>query len=163
MNRRRPKSTTGPTASEPTPSEHNPKGKPASNARASAPLGWSPRDLLVPYILLAVSLHRAHGYLIEEYLKTIGFFSIELSTLYRTLRQLEKDGLLVSEWEPGATGPARRVYSLTTVGQTWLESWTSTLQLYRGMIDQFFDLYPPQHSAQADPHPDAGEPDTTES
>ncbi len=163
MNRRRSKYTTDPTASEPSPSEDQPQTGSASNARASAPLGWSPRDLLVPYILLAVSLHRAHGYLIEEYLKSMGFFSIELSTLYRTLRQLEKDGLLVSEWEPGATGPARRVYSLTTAGQTWLESWSSALQLYRGMIDQFFDLYPRQHRSQADPDPYADGPDATES
>ncbi len=112
-------------------------GKPQPGAMA----WWSPRDLLVPYILLAVSLQRAHGYLIEEYLKSLGFWSVEMSTLYRTLRQLEKEGLLLSTWEPGPTGPARRVYSLTDTGRLWLEHWTSTLGMYRNMIDQFFDLY----------------------
>src|SRR5438094_1834767 len=85
------------------------------------PTGWSPRDILIPYVLLAVSLQRAHGYLIEDYLRRAGFFSLEMSTLYRTLRQLEKDGLLHSTWEPGPTGPARRVYSLTDVGHSWLD------------------------------------------
>src|SRR5207253_5542757 len=86
-------------------------------ATSPPPTGWSPRDILIPYVLLAVSLQRAHGYLIEEYLRSSGFFSLEMSTLYRTLRQLEKDGLLHSSWEPGPTGPARRVYSLTDIGR----------------------------------------------
>jgi PadR family transcriptional regulator PadR len=97
--------------------------------------------MLIPYVLLAVSLQRAHGYLIEEYLRGAGFFSLEMSTLYRTLRQLEKDGLLRSNWEPGPTGPARRVYSLTDVGRTWLDQWANTLGIYRRMLDQFFGLY----------------------
>ncbi len=97
--------------------------------------------MLIPYVLVAVSLQRAHGYLIEEYLKSLGFFGIEMSTLYRTLRQLEKDGLLLSAWEPGPTGPARRVYTMTEAGRTWLDSWAGALELYRGMIDRFFGLY----------------------
>jgi poly-beta-hydroxybutyrate-responsive repressor len=91
--------------------------------------------------LLAVSLQRAHGYLIEEYLRSVGFFGLEMSTLYRTLRQLEKDGLLCSAWEPGPTGPARRVYSLTDVGRSWLDQWADSLGAYRRMLDQFFGLY----------------------
>ncbi len=97
--------------------------------------------MLIPYVLLAVSLQRAHGYLIEEYLKSLGFFGLEMSTLYRTLRQLEKDGLLCSAWEPGPTGPARRVYSLTDAGHAWLDTWAGALEAYRGMIDRFFGLY----------------------
>jgi PadR family transcriptional regulator len=102
---------------------------------------WSPRDMLIPYVLLGISLQRAHGYLLEEYLRGIGFVELEVSTLYRTLRQLEKDGLLSSEWEPGPSGPARRIYSLTDVGYTWLDSWAASLELYRGMIDRFFATY----------------------
>jgi PadR family transcriptional regulator len=118
---------------------------PGGSASASPPTGWTPRDILVPYVLLAVSLQRAHGYLIEEYLRSVGFFSIEMSTLYRTLRQLEKDGLLMSDWEPGPTGPARRVYTLTDVGRTWLDQWAHTLDAYRRMLDQFFGLYAGQN------------------
>ena len=45
-----------------------------------------------------------------------------MSTLYRTLRQMEKDGFLESTWEPGPTGPARRVYTITDAGHDWLDS-----------------------------------------
>ena len=97
--------------------------------------------MLIPYVLLAVSLQRAHGYLIEEYLKGLGFFSLEMSTLYRTLRQLEKDGLLLSTWEAGPAGPARRVYTLSDAGRAWLDSGAVALEGYRAMIDRFFGLY----------------------
>jgi PadR family transcriptional regulator PadR len=116
-----------------------PYRRPESNGAGG--VGWSPRDMLVPYLLLAVSLQRAHGYLIEEYINGSGFFRVDASTLYRTLRQLEKDGLLSSDWEPGPSGPARRVYSLTDAGRSWLDAWSATLEAYRGMLDNFFSLY----------------------
>ena len=141
-------------------------GAPApGSARADPAAGWAPRDMLIPYVLLAVSLQRAHGYLIQESLKNVGFFGVELSTLYRTLRQLEKEGLLLSSWEPGPTGPARRVYSLTDAGAAWLQSWSFALEAYRAMIDRFFGLYTPVGvggaPAEAAPAPDT-EPDTEE-
>jgi PadR family transcriptional regulator PadR len=103
--------------------------------------GWPPRDFLAPFVLLAVSLQRAHGYVIEDYLRALGVFGITMSTLYRTHRQMEKDGFLESTWEPGPTGPARRVYTITDAGHAWLESSAMMLNAYRETIDRFFGLY----------------------
>ena len=103
--------------------------------------GWPPRDILPPFVLLAVSLQRAHGYVIEDYLRALGLFGITMSTLYRTLRQMEKDGFLESTWEPGPTGPARRVYTITDAGHVWLDSSATMLNTYRETIDRFFGLY----------------------
>jgi PadR family transcriptional regulator PadR len=103
--------------------------------------GWPPRDILAPFVLLAVSLQRAHGYVIEDYLRALGLFGITMSTLYRTLRQMEKDGFLESTWEPGPTGPARRVYTITDAGHAWLDSSAAMLNAYRETIDRFFGLY----------------------
>jgi poly-beta-hydroxybutyrate-responsive repressor len=116
-----------------------PYRRPTANAESG--VEWSPRDMLMPYVLLAVSLQRAHGYMIEEYLRNLGLFRIDTSTLYRTLRQMEKDGLLTSKWESGESGPARRVYTVTDAGLAWLDAWSATLEAYRGMIDNFFSLY----------------------
>jgi PadR family transcriptional regulator len=96
----------------------------------------------VPYILLALSMQRAHGYFIEQYLRSLGLVRVEMSTLYRTLRQLERDGLVLSTWEPGPDGPARRVYSLTDAGRWWLDSSAAALAGYRALIDRFFGSYP---------------------
>lgn len=103
--------------------------------------GWPPRDFLAPFVLLAVSLQRSHGYVIEDYLRALGLFGITMSTLYRTLRQMEKDGYLESTWEPGPTGPARRVYTITDAGHSWLDSSAAMLNVYRETINRFFGLY----------------------
>ncbi len=116
-------------------------------------LGWPPRDLFAPFVLLAVSMQRAHGYVIEDYLRALGLFGITMSTLYRTLRQMEKDGFLESTWEPGPTGPARRVYTITDAGHAWLDSSATMLNAYRQTIDRFFGLYGGGQGA-ARPQPD---------
>ena len=66
---------------------------------------------------------------------------------YRTLRQLEKDGLLLSTWEAGPAGPARRVYTLSDAGRAWLDTGALALEGYRAMIDRFFGLYGGQDGA----------------
>jgi len=53
--------------------------------------------------------------------------AIELAALYRTLRQLEENGCVTSEWEAEGSGPARRVYALTARGEEHLEEWIVVL------------------------------------
>ena len=52
---------------------------------------------------------------------------IEAAALYRTLRQLEKNGFVRSEWDSGHGGPARRLYMLTAPGEKHLEEWLAVL------------------------------------
>lgn len=52
---------------------------------------------------------------------------VERAALYRTLRQLEANGNVVSEWETGRAGPARRLYRLTPEGERHLEEWATVL------------------------------------
>ena len=128
-----------------TPSSR-PRAKRTEGAKASggegAP-GWSPRDLLVPYVLLAISAQKAHGYFIEQYLRSMGLAQVEMTRIYRTLRQLEQQGLVTSAWEAGPDGPARRVYTLTDAGTTWLRGGAAMLEGYRTAIDAFFGRYQP--------------------
>ena len=102
---------------------------------------WAPRNLLVPYLLLALSFYRAHGYLLQQWLRALGFFGVDLTTLYRTLRQMERQGLVSSAWDTEAQGPARRVYTLTEAGRLVLESWAGALGQYRAMLERFARMY----------------------
>ena len=52
---------------------------------------------------------------------------IERAALYRTLRALEGNGNVVSEWETDGGGPARRVYKLTRQGEEHLKEWAVVL------------------------------------
>ncbi len=117
---------------------------PRSRASDTGALGdgpWAPRNLLIPYLLLALSFYRAHGYLLQQYLRMLGFFGVDITTIYRTLRQMEKQGLVDSAWDTEAQGPARRVYSLTPNGHQLLEGWASALGQYREVLDRFSRVY----------------------
>ena len=122
------------------------EGKRAGRPEAEAAQGFGPRDLLVPYVLLAIQARQAHGYLIEQYLRGLGLAQVQLSTLYRTLRQLEQQGLVTSTWEAGPGGPARRTYALTNAGEAWLRAGAAALEAYRSTIDAFFGAYRPSKS-----------------
>jgi DNA-binding PadR family transcriptional regulator len=52
---------------------------------------------------------------------------IEASALYKTLRQLEQNDCVVSKWDVKGSGPARRLYALTSRGKQHLEEWITVL------------------------------------
>ncbi|MFP5228153.1 MAG: PadR family transcriptional regulator [Acidobacteriota bacterium] len=62
---------------------------------------------------------------------------IEKGALYRTLRQLETNGNVKSEWETERGGPARRVYRLTARGEKHLEEWAEVLENLSGSMSRF--------------------------
>ena len=52
---------------------------------------------------------------------------IERAALYRTLRQLELNGHVISEWDVSGSGPARHIYRLTDSGEAHLREWRVVL------------------------------------
>ena len=63
---------------------------------------------------------------LQEYALTDA--EIDRGALYRTLRQLETNGNVVSEWNVEESGPARRVYKLTAKGERHLDEWATVLE-----------------------------------
>ena len=89
-----------------------------------------------------------YGYELMERASAFGFEAMNPGTLYRTLRQMEKDGVVESSWETSRGGPARRMYSITDAGEAYLEFWAKALEQYQRNMDTFFRLYtgrPPLH------------------
>ena len=77
-----------------------------------------PRNWLTPVALVLLREESSYGYeLMERLAADFSFENINAGTLYRSLRQMEKEGLCESEWETSEGGPARRTYSITEVGQ----------------------------------------------
>lgn len=101
-----------------------------------------PRNFLRPCLLLLLRESPAHGYDLLERLRE---FQCERDAggLYRTLRALEHEGLVTSSWEPSYTGPDRRNYALTALGQKHLDSWARTLEETHRMVGSFLQ----RHSA----------------
>ena len=100
-----------------------------------------PRNWLVPVILLSLRDWNSYGYELMERASTFGFDAMNPGTLYRTLRQMEKDGVVESSWETSRGGPARRMYSITDSGKSYLDFWANSLQQYQKTMDTFFRLY----------------------
>ena len=62
---------------------------------------------------------------------------IEAAALYRSLRQLEKNGFVRSEWDSGHGGPARRLYMVTELGEVHLEEWITVLDHMSKSMERF--------------------------
>src|ERR671932_2565238 len=91
-----------------------------------------PRNWLVKVILLSLGEGNSYGYELMERAAAFGFEAMNPGTLYRTLRQMEKEGLCVSKWETSKGGPARRMYSITEAGGAYLDFWGEALEQDRG-------------------------------
>lgn len=101
-----------------------------------------PRTWLTPYLLMLLRTWNAYGYELVRQLTLFGFAAIDPPTVYRALRELERDGYVTSTWDTTATsGPARRVYTITDAGVAALGAWAAALEGYRQMLDRFFQLY----------------------
>jgi PadR family transcriptional regulator PadR len=80
-------------------------------------------------LFLLKKKRRSYGYELaaelQEYALTDA--SIEAAALYKTLRQLERNNCVTSEWDVSGTGPAKRVYCLTPHGEEHLAEWITVL------------------------------------
>jgi len=88
----------------------------------------------------------SYGYELMEKMSAFGLAAMNPGTFYRTLRQMEKDGMVSSNWDTSEGGPARRVYSITDVGETYLNYWAQSLDQYQRMMNTFFRIYTGQPS-----------------
>lgn len=103
--------------------------------------GGLPRNYLRPCLLLLISEQPSHGYDLMERLEHLGLGTTDPGGLYRALRAMERDGLVLSHWEMSSTGPARRTYTLTEEGLDWLHAWAGALRESRRLLARFLERY----------------------
>lgn len=106
----------------------------------SANKAWS-KNWLVPILLLMLRQWSSYGYALMEKMSTFGLAAMNPGTFYRTLRQMEKDGMVSSSWDTSEGGPARRVYSITDAGEAYLHFRAQSLNHYQRMMETFFRIY----------------------
>lgn len=100
------------------------------------------RELLkgsTPTLILAIlSDGPRHGYAITREIarRTSEGLNLGEGSIYPSLRALEQEGFIIGAWEPApASGPPRRVYSLSDTGQTELKRRTQTWRTFVQMIE----------------------------
>lgn len=105
------------------------------------PVGRLPKNFLSSWLLLLLRNWSAHGYQLIQTMTVMGLGIVDPTTVYRTLRQLESEGLISSAWDSNASGPARRMYTLTDAGEDYLKVWAAQLEQYQSVLSRFFDVY----------------------
>jgi DNA-binding PadR family transcriptional regulator len=99
-------------------------------------------QMLEPALLLLLHYGPAHGYTLLEGLGDFGLGHLDPSGVYRTLRDMEAQGRVVSTWDEEKTqGPPRRVYRITAAGDEMLALWVHDLEESKGRIEHLLDVY----------------------
>ncbi len=89
-------------------------------------------------------------------LAALGFSGLDRGSVYRQLRQLERDGDVVSGWDTSRDGPARRLSTLADLGRAYLDSCAVAMRSQQVLIEQFLSRLPA--SRRTTPDPESGGP-----
>ena len=103
-----------------------------------------PRNWLTPVALVILHEERSYGYeLMERLAMEFEFEHINAGTLYRNLRQMEKEELCSSQWDVRVeeSGSPRRMYAITEAGEAYLAAWAEACAKYHRLMDQFARVY----------------------
>ena len=80
-----------------------------------------------------------------------GLDALRPAALYRALRGMEREGMILSapspEGESLALWPARKRYEITPSGEAYLTFWANALEHYREEMNLFLKLYA-EHSTR---------------
>jgi PadR family transcriptional regulator PadR len=112
--------------------------------RGGGPCPRRIRRFIEPALLLLLHIDSGHGYNLVERLGELGLedYPVDPSVVYRTLRQLERAGMITSDWDVGgAAGPPRRVYRLTEAGTRYLATWVADLRETDRVLHRFLGAY----------------------
>lgn len=95
---------------------------------------------LEPFLLRLVAEGEAHGRALIARLDELCLApgGVDEGMAYRTLRELEADGLVGSAWITD-DGPPRRTYRLTSDGRRALAEWVDVMGERRRLIDSFLE------------------------
>ncbi|VVE41394.1 PadR family transcriptional regulator [Pandoraea anhela] len=112
--------------------------------------GASKEKPLKNVLLAAIHNQPRSGYELTKWLQMAGqhCWSVDHSSVYPALREMERDGLIESERLPGTRGPERSIYSLTVAGREKLTAWVASASPRPAIKDEqilrvlCFDLLP---------------------
>lgn len=94
-------------------------------------------------LLCLLKEEKSYGYNLMEKLSQFGFTdeTINISIIYRNLRNMENENLVLSSWAESDQGPNKRMYNITTKGEEELENWIILLKDRKDRITSIIDKY----------------------
>jgi poly-beta-hydroxybutyrate-responsive repressor len=96
-----------------------------------------------PCLLFFLSQGDSYGYELMAKLDNFGFPKAkpDPAMVYRTLRYLEKEGFVKSNWDTKGNGPAKRNYGLTEKGTGLLHLWAESIATRKQVLEKFIKQY----------------------
>ena len=92
-----------------------------------------------PVILALLRDGSVHGYDLLRQLQGFAMFAEtppDASGVYKMLKTMTGEGLIVGDWDTADIGPARRPFTLTAKGRTCLARWAATLTAYQAQVSE---------------------------
>ncbi len=98
---------------------------------------------LQPCLLLVLTDGPKHGYSLMEQLSQRQLLGgeVDVGNLYRTLRRMEAEGLVLSNWSGPGPGPNKRVYQITPQGTEMVRRWAGALEQRTRLINRFLEQF----------------------
>jgi DNA-binding PadR family transcriptional regulator len=95
---------------------------------------------LEPFLLVLIEEQEAYGGALIARLNELCLApnGVDVGMAYRTLRELEGEGLMTSQWVAD-NGAPRRAYRLTRAGRQALDEWTSVMRERGRLVEAFLD------------------------
>ena len=109
------------------------------NSPCSCGMGNIYRFVEPVVLFLLKTKGHAHGYELARDMTDCSLTdaAIDLGGLYRVLQRLEVEEIVASEWDTSGSGPARRVYSITSAGEYRLREWVTVIGNMSRSMDAF--------------------------
>ena len=97
---------------------------------------------LPAFILLLLAEGKAHGGAIHSLLsERLPHFQTDTGAVYRSLQQLENEGSAASVWDTTESGPARKIYHITSSGRDKLAEWEQDIEARMANLNYFLETY----------------------
>ncbi len=97
---------------------------------------------LPAYIMLFLAENALYGSaILNEFHKRMPNYNVDSAVIYRTLQDLEKDGLLKSYWKTEDPGPATKWYEVTESGIKKLAEYKDEIEQRKKNLEFFLGTY----------------------
>ncbi len=105
--------------------------------------GYPEKRWLQFLILRVVCEKQTYGYDLINSIEELsqGRHKIKSGTMYTTLKRMEQENLLKSEWKESKSGPDSREYKITKKGKKFLKTWLEMVIERKKMIDKMIEFY----------------------
>jgi PadR family transcriptional regulator PadR len=97
------------------------------------------RGTLEYCVLALLREEERYGFDLVRALSSVDGMVTSEGTIYPLLSRLRRDGLVSTTWEESPSGPPRRYYRLTSMGQKALDEFMQEWQRFRDAVDRLME------------------------